>query len=297
LALWACGSATDLIIGTNGHEGMSGAAGSMMELPDARPDSEVPEAGPDAEAGPEAATCQPGTAPPAASLVHRYSFNGTGTAIVDSVSVDKADGLSTFWPVVNPPPMPSAAQLDGSGHLDLDGTDDYVNLPDGLISSLPDVTIMAWAAWRGGSAYHRVFDFGTSTNGADMRGQCKSCVLLMATGGIANSNGLRVQVHTVGNEPTEILTNDRLDKTYQQVALVFESKVAVRLYLKGKLIGSAATTMATSDIVDNNDWLGLSQYDMDNPLNGGYDEFRIYSRALSACEIETLFEAGPDTLP
>jgi hypothetical protein len=51
---------------------------------------------------------------------------------------------------------------------------------------------------------------------------------------------------------------------------------------------------ALSDIVDNNDWLGLSQYVLDNAYSGSYDEFRIFDHALTACEIAATVEAGAD---
>src|SRR4051812_28354916 len=69
-------------------------------------------------AGSDAAT------PPASNtthLVHRYSFAGDGTRVVDSVG--SADGS-----------LENGAVLDGAGHVSLDGVDDYVNLPNGLLS-------------------------------------------------------------------------------------------------------------------------------------------------------------------
>src|SRR4051812_38010382 len=60
-------------------------------------------------------------APPYAShLIHRYGFEGQGTRVVDSVG--SADGS-----------VEGGAVLDGAGHLTLDGKDDYVNLPNGLV--------------------------------------------------------------------------------------------------------------------------------------------------------------------
>ncbi|HSB02319.1 MAG TPA: LamG-like jellyroll fold domain-containing protein [Anaerolineales bacterium] len=37
-------------------------------------------------------------------------------------------------------------------------------------------------------------------------------------------------------------------------------------------------------------WIGRSEYSSDPYLNGAIDEFRIYSRALSAAEVLALFQ-------
>jgi hypothetical protein len=257
LGLCGCGSSSDFVIGSDVEDGA-------------------------------AALCVTGDQTPAASsLVHRYSFSGTGTTISDSVG--GADGQSAVT-------AGTPAQLDGSGVLTLDGVTDYVDLPSGIISSLGNATIMAWTAWRGGPAYQRVFDFGTSTLGAGQREQCQSCLLLMDYSGDARGNGLCAQVHVPNVDVQQIVTSQLLDKTFRQVALAFESGSQMTLYLDGAPIGSTPITVALSDIVDDNDWLGLSQYATDTNYEGAYDEVRIYDHALSSCEVKATFDAGPDAL-
>jgi hypothetical protein len=232
-----------------------------------------------------AALCTANPPTPTANLVHRYSFSGTGTTVTDSIG--GADGQTAA--TAGTPP-----QLDGSGQLTLDGSTNYVDLPDGIISSLGDATVIAWTKWREGPAYQRIFDFGSSTAGAGQRGQCESCLLLMNSSGDKNGNGLCAQVHASGVEQ-QIVTSRLLDKTYRQVAVAFQSKSQMTLYLDSVAIGSTPITVSLSEIVDNNDWLGLSQYVTDTPYEGSYDEVRIYNRALSPCELQTTFKDGPDT--
>ena len=247
--LCACGSHADLLIGTD-----------------------------------QGAICTTAQAPPSGSLVHRYSFDGTGTTITDSVG--GADGQTAALAPGTPP------QLDGSGQLALDGVTGYVDLPNGIVSSLPDATFIAWTEWRGGPAYERIFDFGSSTAGEGLRGACKSCVLIMTSSGALEGTGLCAQVHPPNTPEVQIATNATLDKTFRQVALVFESGQSMTLYLDGVPIGTKPISSALSDIVDNNNWLGLSQYSLDQTYQGDYDEFRIYDRALSACEIAATVENG-----
>ncbi|HWZ91070.1 MAG TPA: hypothetical protein VNW92_19550 [Polyangiaceae bacterium] len=95
--------------------------------------SPTPEAAPPGSAGSDAGTGREGAEATTSSshLIHRYSFSGEGTRVVDSVS--GADGV-----------LMAGATLDGAGHAALDGLDDYVDLPNGLVSSLHDATLLTW---------------------------------------------------------------------------------------------------------------------------------------------------------
>ena len=68
---------------------------------------------------------------PAGSLLHRYSFTGTGAVAKDSVGT--ADGT-----------IETGAALDGNGLVVFDGNSGYVDLPNHLISVLTDVTFVTW---------------------------------------------------------------------------------------------------------------------------------------------------------
>jgi hypothetical protein len=195
LGLSGCGSKSDLVIGTDVRDST-------------------------------AAICLNAQTPPAGSLVHRYSFNGTTTTVSDSVG--NADGQTAVIAADGTPGAPgSGPPLDGSGQLSLDGTTEYVALPSGIVSSLGDATLIVWTAWHGAAAYQRVFDFGTSTQGAGKREQCKSCVLLMTGSGDPRGQGLCAQVHAPSLAASQqIVTATLLDKTIRQVALVFQSNTA-----------------------------------------------------------------------
>ncbi len=69
-------------------------------------------------------------------LLHHYDFVGDGTLVPDLVG--DADGL-----------VVGGAVLDATGALELDGLDDYVDLPNGLLSSLDAATVTLWVEWRG----------------------------------------------------------------------------------------------------------------------------------------------------
>ena len=46
----------------------------------------------------------------------------------------------------------------------LDGQDDYVELPPGLLENVTDITITCWFNWAGGGNWQRVYSFGYSNS-------------------------------------------------------------------------------------------------------------------------------------
>ncbi len=214
-------------------------------------------------------------------LIHRYSFDGEGTHVVDSIG--GADGN-----------LMNGASLDGYGHATLDGKDDYVNLPNGLISGLTNATIIAWLAWNGGPCWQRVFDFGSTDAGEDMVGNATTSVF--ATPLRCPENGPATAIET-----TSIMGSVDANTMFPQlenapITVVFDvTGGELRLYSNHAFIGSGAVE-PLSMIMDVNDWLGQSQWTQDDHLRGTYDEFRIYDIALTPAEVAAVESAGPDAV-
>jgi len=49
-------------------------------------------------------------------------------------------------------------------------------------------------------------------------------------------------------------------------------------------------------VYDINDWLGRSQFPADDGFTGTFLEFRIYSVALTAAQVQASYAAGPDVI-
>jgi hypothetical protein len=285
-----CGSDRDLVIGRNEIAVVAVPDGANMVALDAATSDALSE-GDDASTADgaiEATPCPPDEVPPAGSLLHRYSFDGTGTMVRDTVGT--ADGTAL-----------AGATLDGSGTLTLDGDNDYVNLPNGLISSLDEVTIAAWitAQQRDVAVFERIFDFGSSTGAEDQQAKGKSFVMVTPFSDTGDGHDLTMQAGTPALGVIQIASDRSIrDGSFHQVALVFRSGTGVALYLDGDLIGTRATRMKLSDIEDVNDWLGQSQFLQDKyNFAGTYTEFRIYGSALSFCALRQTVLKGPDLLP
>ena len=77
---------------------------------------------------------------------------------------------------------------------------------------------------------------------------------------------------------------------WHHVAVVIDSgTMNMALYLDGAVVASGPTTVLPKDLgVTNQNWLGRSQWVADGYYGGLLDEFRIYSRALSAGEVRYL---------
>ena len=315
LALAACGAKGDLIIGEiklRSAGGGGGAAGGTGPTGGIALGGVGAGAGTGATAGAANESGQTGDPPlagaagmgaggdnscpveeevPVGSLLHRYSFDGTGTgAVADSVGAKNGT-------------LEAGATLDGSGILTLPGrvtgkADQFVSFPSGILKGLSEVTFVVWTSWiTGGAGFQRILDFGDSNIGAGQGDSGRSYLALVPTSNFANGNKLGAELAAPGF-PTLSLGSDKnmADAIGVQVALVFRSGAAIELYREGELLIQSPTNVTLAKINDVNNWLGRSQWSKDHGFHGTYDEFRIYQSALSACQLTTLRDRGPDTL-
>lgn len=221
----------------------------------------------------------------AAALLHRYTFAGTGTQIMD----EKGSAHGTAI----------GASLSGTGTLPLNGADQYVDLPNDLLSGLTDATFEAWLVWSGGgTAWQRIFDFGSNDMGEDAQGTGETYLFLTPMA-VNTSGRLRAAYTTTGpgdaNETLIDASQALPIGTVSHVAVVFDdSGNELRLYLNGALEGSVTLSGTLSAITFQNNWLGRSQFSADPELVGTLREFRIYGAALSESEIQTSYAAGED---
>jgi hypothetical protein len=226
-------------------------------------------------------------APP--GLIHRYTFAGNGTQVLDTIGTAHGEVVNTT--------------LDGDGNLTLAGgvSDQYVNLPNGLLSSLTNVPLESWVTWNGGNGFQRLFDFGNSTDGEDGQGRGLTQLSLAFYG---NSELIRLlfdQDPGSGSEGWYQVVVAFVPGGRRHVVTVFDAGGALPrllLYIDGDYASgrSLGATEALANIVDNNNWLGRAQWTGDPELNGVLHEFRIYDRALTASEIRDSFALGPDRL-
>jgi hypothetical protein len=226
------------------------------------------------------------------ALVHRYDFEGTGVAVMDRVGT--AHGSIQAGGTL--------ASLNGKGVVNLAGgtAGAYVDLPNGLISSLSNATIETWVTWGGGDAWQRIFDFGDSTDAEpeDHPANGKSYLFLTPQTD-TNSGGMMRAVYSLDGGAVEAETraeaSQAMPLTLSQVVVVVDTASSqLLIYLNGAPASAQTFNGSLASINDVNCWLGRSQYNADAELSGTLHDFRIYDAALTPAQIQASFAAGAD---
>ncbi len=309
----ACGSTADLIIGsqaatnvfvgpvcpTDGGGPPSGDAScdtseDVVDAPEeAQPDEDAEAGVPtEGDAPPEVSCPNNGPCGPLrGALVHRYSFNGIGTIAIDSVGGAHGTIMGT--------------RLNGDGTLILAGgsSDQYVDLPNGIIRSLHDATFEAWVKWNGPGTggWQRFFDFGDNGNPEGVRGLTAASSLYLTPQAASASDGNVMfgafkRPDQVGVDETRALSTHAFPTgaMHQVVLVVDDTHNVMALYLDGALERSTPFNDSLSTLNDINNWLGRSQYAVDPSYDGTFYEFRIFNAPLSANAVLTVYLGGPD---
>ena len=175
--------------------------------------------------------------------------------------------------------------------VDLPGTAaQHVALPAGFVSSLTDYTIACWVKIGAFATNSRIFDFGTSTTPGASTG-AYMFLTPQYTGSGADTAKMRFAITNAGwNNEQSFTSSAALPLgAWAHVALTRSGNTA-RLYLDGVLVGThASMTLAPAALGSTTrNYLGRSQFSGDPHLTGALDDFRIYSRALTATEISAL---------
>jgi fibronectin type 3 domain-containing protein len=162
----------------------------------------------------------------------------------------------------------------------------YATLPAGLVSTLNDFTISIWVNPSSLDNWARVFDFGSGT---------ATNMFLTTKNG---ANGKPRFAIKINNSAEQLIDGASALSTgvWTHVAVTLSGSTAT-LYINGVAVGAnnAMTFKPSGMGSTTQNYLGKSQYP-DPYFNGGLDDFRIYSSALSASEIGIL-AAGQLTAP
>ncbi len=215
--------------------------------------------------------------PTVGSLIHRYSFNETGGAsVADSVG-------GPVWAGT----LPNGGTLSG-GQLALSsGSQQYASLPTGIVSSLSNITVMAWADLSSASGWSRIFDFGNDTT---------TYMFLTPQNGITSTLRFAITTNGAGGEQQINCSSTLSTGAWHQVAVTLNSGTGI-LYVDGAAVGTnSGMTINPSSLGSTvNNYIGKSQY-ADPYLAGSLDEFRIYNVGLSSAEIAATAALGSSQL-
>ena len=176
--------------------------------------------------------------------------------------------------------------------IDLDGSNDYVTLPNG-IADADDITIATWVYWDGGNNWQRLFDFGAST--------ANYMFLTPKTGSV-----MRFAIKNGGDEQ-RVETSQLPTGQWVHLAVTLRNDAAT-IYVNGKAVASnGSVTINPAELLADHNYIGDSQFNADPPFNGRIDDFRIFNYSLSGSQIWKLwgqssnnpptFNPGPITIP
>jgi hypothetical protein len=242
-----------------------------LEL-DAGSDAAASDAETDAgsEAGPEAGADANDGGDLAVGLVAFYHFDETsGTTAADSSGNNRTATLvggATF-----------SGGLQNNA-VTMNGRNEYVSLPSGIVSGLTSFSICAWVNLNAITTWSRIFDFGTGTT---------AYMFVTPSSGA----GVRFGITTGGNGQEQQMNAPALATgSWQQVAVTRAPNTGT-LYVNG-VLAAQNTSMTLNPVslgTTTQNWLGRSEFAGDPYLNGQIDNFRIYDHALTAAEVQTLY--------
>jgi DUF1680 family protein len=214
-----------------------------------------------------------GTTPPPAFVAHWQFDETSGTSAADATGNGKTATLNggATW----------VAGRSGNA-VNLSGTSQYVSAPAGILAGATAVSIATWVRLDTVSTWARLFDFGTGTT-ANM-------FLVPSAGSTARfaitSSGAGGEQRI--NAPSALPTG-----AWTHVAVTVGGGVGI-LYVNGAEVArNSAMTLTPSSLGSTTqNWIGRSQYSGDPYLDGAVDSFRVYSRVLTASEVNAFFTAG-----
>lgn len=203
----------------------------------------------------------------------------TGTTASDS------SGNGWTGTLVNGPVWVSGTDAKINGALKLDGVNDHVTLPSGVVSTLNDFTISFWTKLTSIGTFARVFDFNVGNANTTMYLTPRATSTAGPVRFAIKVNGASQNLEGTSALPTNVWTH---------VAVTLSGTTA-KLWVNGNVVGTnnAMTFKPSSLGITSVNYLGRSPSTSDPYLNGTIDEFKIFGRALLPSEITTLANPPP----
>ena len=201
------------------------------------------------------------------------SFNeGSGTAAADS------SGSGHNGTLVNGPAWTTGPAVNFGGGLSLDGTNDYVSIanPSTLNFGTSDFTIALWIKRQASGAEHTIF---TKTADASWVSGGKELFISASNNKLVFGSWGKGELFSTGT-----ITNDGL---WHHVAMTFvDSSNTVTFYIDGVASGGGTLNLAADGASHVVKLSGFGSF------RGVIDEFRIFSRALSVSEVQTVMNSA-----
>jgi len=247
-------------------------------------------------------------------VTYRWQFTNSpaaapaGTTIADEVSGALATVRGT-----NATFTGSGLRLPGgtTGDTAADSIAAYIDLPNGMFSSMPNFTIEIWATPISAQNGMRVIEIGRTVEaGNGAAGEWSGLPGTPAPGvtspsdviglNVTFNNSLNAQRLTAGIDGSFQNASSTLGTTAGEMyhyAISFTDTASggtVAWYRDGVFVSSIDVAFHSSDIEDVNNWLGRSLWSAAQMGNMEYHDVRIHNVALNAGKIAANYHIGPN---
>lgn len=223
-------------------------------------------------------------APTKTGLVGEWSFDdATGTKATDFSGNGNTGTLTN---------MEATDWVNGyrGKALSFDGVDEYVSIPDSSPTSPTNITISAWIYCTGGDNNYR----GIVTKGNGSNSQ--SFALQLHSSQSDGPNKIEFWVSTNGSALTSIFGTDTFSAAggslngWKHIVATYDG-TTMRLYSNG--VQQSTGTSASGNVFDSTTAISIGKWAGANSdyFPGSIDDVRIYNRALSATEVQNLYNA------
>jgi hypothetical protein len=169
---------------------------------------------------------------------------------------------------------------------DFDGTDDYIKINNNALFEVSSLTISAWVKWTGNtpSDHHAIVSNYSGYRSASDELQ---------------HYGLRIEKQSKfseffyddGSQWDDVVNISNIgDGEWRFITGVLNSGIDAKIYVDGQLENIDTDSIPTSILPSGDLYIGRDgRAEAELKWNGAIDEVRIYNRALSECEIQSLY--------
>ena len=238
---------------------------------------------------------------------HRWQFTrAAGSAPAGTVVTDSVSGAQAIVRGQGATFTGAGLRLPGgsTGNAAANSIAAYIDLPNGLVSSLTNFTLEIWATPRSAQNWMRLVELGRVAEAGDglgAAGELTGAPGSAAPGATSASDALTLTA-AIGTDLGQQRIEGRLDGTgvtadsgvptaagaLQHLALTFTDTATggvLRWYRNGNYIASVEVAFHLSQLEDVNNWLGRSLWSGDAMANIDYHEVRLSTVALTDAQV------------